>query len=282
MSTPFAEVTFLARTGKALEGISGADITLPASTTAQGLYKVGNIDIDANGAGATTVDVHNSGLGVANLNVDGNVDAGGSVRGNALISLNTVRVAGGTAFVIDLTGAPTADRVQTLPDHAGNVVVTSTTAVNTGRIMVSGNLHLQDNGSTQAIQLTGAPTGNRTQTFPDYNGDILSRNSASGVIDLNAYAIATFQLTRNGANCTFAFENAGADKANITSTGAMAQWGATPAASQPGAIADLTVTPVIVGADTVDALTLLMALNTLQSDMNSILAALRSAGVIAT
>jgi len=122
----------------------------------------------------------------------------------------------------------------------------------------------------------------RTQNLPDADGDILVRNSASGVIDLNAYAIATFQLTRNGANCTFAFENAGTSKANVTSTGAMAQWGATPAASQPGAITDLTPTAVIAGADTVNALTLLSALNDLQNDMNSVLAALRSAGVIAT
>jgi len=178
MATPIEDITFLARTARGLKGVSGGDITLPSSTTAEGLDKAGNITIDAHAGTDTNVDVTNTGAGGVTLRVFGDVAA-------SAILTDDLTVSNGIAFKDDpgvskgvIDGTFSATRTFNFPNFDGNVVVTSTTNVNAGRIMVSGNVHLQDNGSTKAIQLTGAPTSNRAVTFPDASGTVVLQDGS--------------------------------------------------------------------------------------------------------
>ena len=172
MATPIEDITFLARTARGLKGVSGGDITLPSSTTAEGLDKAGSITIDAHAGTDTNVDVVNTGAGDVTLRVFGDLSATATVTDDLTVSngITFKNDPGVSKGVID--GTFSATRTFNFPNFDGNVVVTSTTNVNTGRIMVSGNVHLQDNGSTQAIQLTGSPSGNRTVTFQDITGTV--------------------------------------------------------------------------------------------------------------
>lgn len=263
MATPIEDITFLARTGRSLTGISGADITLPASVTAEGLSKNGNISIDALGGTTRTLLIGNSTPGqVCDVSCDGHAEFASYVAGLGIISYLgdvTVRRNPGTGFGGSLTGTFTAARTLTLPDFDGNVVVTSTTNVNTGRIMVSGNVHLQDNGSTQAIQLTGAPTSNRAVTFPDASGTVVLQDG-SGDATVSRWIICNTPFMR-GATGTdnMRFNTSGVSGSHAVTipskSGTMAV--GTPAA----AIADL-----VVGVATVDDCA---------AAINSILAVLR-------
>lgn len=119
----FDDVKFNGFYGGVERWILGREITLPTATTAEGLSKSGNITIDAIGVGATTVTVTNSDFGEADLVINGNIDSTASIRGDAIISRNTVKIGGGTAFVFDVTGTPTADRTITIPDQSGTVAL---------------------------------------------------------------------------------------------------------------------------------------------------------------
>lgn len=192
MPTPFKDVTFLARAGKALTGISGADITLPASTTAEGLSKNGNITIDAIGVGTTTVAVGNSGAGVANLTVDGdvvptgNVNASGSVRGNAVISLNSVKIGGGTGFAIDLSGTPTADRTVTMPDANGTVVLQDGSGDATvSRWIICDTPFMRGATGTDNMRFnTSGVSGSHAVTIPSKSGTMAVGTPAAAIADL--------------------------------------------------------------------------------------------------
>jgi hypothetical protein len=138
-----------------------------------------------------TLNVHGSEVIDNNLTVT--VDA--SIKGYAYCNSLVAKYDPVSGFGFLLKGTPTAARTLTLPDFNGNVVVTSTTNVNTGRIMVSGNVHLQDNGSTKAIQLTGAPTSNRAVTFPDASGTVVLQDG-SGNATVSHWIVCDTPLMR--------------------------------------------------------------------------------------
>jgi len=117
MPTPFEDVTFLARTGKAITGVSGADITLPSSTTAQGLLNAGNITIDAQDATGSSVNMGNSLVAPFQVNVTGDLVATGFVGAPSIAIYSGVNAMSLTAP--GLTGP----RYITFPNYDGNVLV---------------------------------------------------------------------------------------------------------------------------------------------------------------
>lgn len=154
-----SDIIFQGRVGRMLRGIPGSSITGLITTIAEGLAKAGNIDIDASGDTTRTVVIRNSTVGqVANVSVDGNVDAAGSVRGADVISLDTVILGGGTAYGMTLGGTPTADRSFDLPDITGDVLVRDS---GTGTVPFAGSTRFDapDAGSNTAFALLNSEAG---------------------------------------------------------------------------------------------------------------------------
>lgn len=168
--------------------VRGTDIEFPTATTAEGLAKVGDIDIDASSNGIpTTVTVRNSGAGIASLDVEGNVDAGGSVRGNAIISENSVKIAGGTAFAIDITATPTADRVVTMPDAPGTIVLQDASGdITAARWVICNTPFMRGATGTDNMRFnTSGVSGSRAVVIPSKSGTMAVGTTAPAIPDLN-------------------------------------------------------------------------------------------------
>lgn len=116
--------------------VPGGAIAFPASTTAQGLFKVGNIDIDAQDAVASSVDMGNTANSGFTLNVHGSevidnnltVTVDASIKGYAYCNSLVAKYNAVTHFGFLFDGAPTALRTVTLPDKSGTMAVGTTAA----------------------------------------------------------------------------------------------------------------------------------------------------------
>ncbi len=198
-----SDLTFLARTvAGGIRNVAGNTITVALATLAEGLYKVGNIDIDAKGVGSTQTVIRNSTSGqVTNLSVDGGIDAGSAM---------SLKNNGSTQY-IKLTGTPTAQRTVTLPDVSGDalvrnsadgvVTIAADTLFNvpdaladssagfcnqeTGQacnLIVDGTVQFKtDLSNGNAFKLTGTPTALRTITFPDASGTVAFAGSSANL-----------------------------------------------------------------------------------------------------
>jgi hypothetical protein len=191
-----SDVTFLARSGKFLKGIAGGSLTGIVAALANGLYKAGDIDIDAKKSTSSTVTVRNSTAGqAADLLVDGNIVSDAAIRGDAIISDNTIIVAGGTSYGVSIGATPTADRAVTLPDVAGGILVRAASTIvdllgdtrfdapgaadtsvgffnstlgKVCNVVAEGTIQfLSDIGGTASYSFAGTPTANRVITLPD-------------------------------------------------------------------------------------------------------------------
>lgn len=154
-----SDIIFQGRVGRMLRGIPGSSITGLITTIAEGLAKAGNIDIDASGNTARTVVIRNSTVGqVANVTVDGGINAGGNVEGDSLIAQSKVGVGAGTGFKVELEALPTANQSQTLPDITGDVLVRDSS---TGTVPFAGSTRFDapDAGSNTAFALLNSEAG---------------------------------------------------------------------------------------------------------------------------
>jgi len=194
MTTPFEDVTFLARTGKALTGISGADITLPASTTAQGLLKVGNIDIDAHDAVASSVDMGNTAGSGFTLNVHGSevidnnltVTVDASIKGYAYCNSLVAKYNAVTGFGFLFDGAPTARRTVTLPDADGTVILQDGSGdAAVSRWIICDTPFMRGATGTDNMRFnTSGVSGSHAVTIPSKSGTMAVGTTAAAIADL--------------------------------------------------------------------------------------------------
>jgi len=111
--------------------VPGGAIAFPASTTAQGLFKVGNIDIDAHDAVASSVDMGNTAGSGFTLNVHGSevidnnltVTVDASIKGYAYCNSLVAKYDSVSTFGFLFDGTPTAARTVTLQDMSGTVAM---------------------------------------------------------------------------------------------------------------------------------------------------------------
>ena len=193
MPTPIEDITFLARTARGLKGVSGGDITLPSSTTAEGLDKAGDITIDAHGVGTTSVEAGNSGggsfafhvLGALNtetITVNGNATLKGSTTAIGLtVKYNAV---GGQGFTFD--GTPTAARTITIPDANGTVVLQdgSGDATVTRWIICDTPFMRGATGTDNMRFNTSGVSGSHAVTIPSKSGTMAVGTTAAAIADL--------------------------------------------------------------------------------------------------
>jgi hypothetical protein len=194
MPTPFEDVTFLARAGKALTGISGADITLPASTTAEGLSKNGNIDIDAQDAVASSVDMGNTAGPGFTLNVHGSevidnnltVTVDASIKGYAYCNSLVAKYNAVTGFGFLFDGAPTAPRTVTLPDADGTVILQdgSGNATVSHWIVCDTPFMRGATGTDNMRFKCSGVSGSHAVTIPSKSGTMAVGTTAAAIADL--------------------------------------------------------------------------------------------------
>ena len=186
MPTPFKDVTFLARTGKALTGISGADITLPSSTTAEGLDKAGNITIDAHAGTDTNVDVVNTGAGDVTLRVFGGFSATATVTDDLTVSNGVTfkNDPGVSKGVID--GTFTATRTFTFPDANGTVVLQDGSGDATvTRWIICDTPFMRGATGTDNMRFNcSGVSGSRAVTIPSKSGTMAVGTPAAAIADL--------------------------------------------------------------------------------------------------
>lgn len=183
-----AKINVLVAGERIARRVLGSDFTGILATLAEGLFKVGNISVDAKGPGTTHVNIRNSTVGqVADLNVEGNVDSQGAVsfKNN------------GAGNYVKFSGTPTGGRTVTFPDVTGDALVRDTTngvvplagdtlfdapdsgadtsvgflnseAAHVCNVVADGTVQfLTDLGSGAGFRFAGTPTALRTITVPD-------------------------------------------------------------------------------------------------------------------
>lgn len=190
--------------------VLGSDLTGIIATLAQGLFKNGDIDIDANGSVDRVVAIHNSGTGVAAVTIDGSLDVGQGIHANIVTTDTNLNFYNG-ANTLTITGTPSAsNNVVTIPDITGDALArkTSTGVVdligdtrfnapdsgadtsvgffNSGvgrvcNVVAEGTMQfLTDLGTGAGFRFAGTPTALRTITCPD--ADITLSSGGSSVI----------------------------------------------------------------------------------------------------
>ena len=197
--------------------VAGTDITLPSSTTAEGLLKSGNIDIHANGNGNRNVLVSNEGGGSMTFDVHGNItcnnniDATNVLSGGSIESDSTVKITTSNNKWIALDGNPTGKRTATFPDKSGNVAIfaTGTTfdyqvGFGAGTYLPFGQVHQFQTGSGGQSYLLGATSGNsQNYNLPPNGGVIAAGSIANAIPDLDA-GTATASDCANAINSILA------------------------------------------------------------------------------
>lgn len=163
-----AKINVLVAGERVARRLLGSDFTGILATLAEGLFKAGDIDIDANGAIDRTVAVRNSGVGVANVTVDGSASVVGNITANGdLIAKTKATIGdttGGTATTI-FTSA-TANRSLTLPDVTGDALVRDTIS---GDVTLSADtvFDVPDAGSDTSVGFVNREAGHVCNVVTD-------------------------------------------------------------------------------------------------------------------